>query len=219
MPSSSTCASRDGVPVVYHYAYLDEATSGHGPIWEHSLAQLQVVRVGGSDSRERIPLLADVLDEFAGRIGLEIELKGPEPEAVAAVGALLDSVRKHWDRMELTSYEPLLLATLRTQFTELRTALLYPRSEAWMTPEIVAYFSRHRARQAQATAVHLHPTQLTENVVFAVRSASMEVHAWDVNDVRTLQLCADLDVPSITTDHLERALDWRAARGSPVALE
>jgi glycerophosphoryl diester phosphodiesterase len=83
-----------------------------------------------------------------------------------------------------------------------------------MTLEVVAYFSRHRARQAQATAVHLHPTQLAEEVVVAVRSAGVEVHAWDVNDVQALQRCADLKLPWVTTDHLEAALEWRAARGS-----
>jgi glycerophosphoryl diester phosphodiesterase len=203
--------TRDLVPVVYHYAYLDEATSGHGPIWDFSLEELQHVRVGPPDSQERIPRLADVLDEFAGRIGLEIELKGPEPEMVTAVAPLLEEARNHWGRMELTSYEPVLLAALRTQLTDLNTALLFPRSEAWMTLEVVAYFSRHRARLAQATAVHLHPTQLTERVVAEVRSAGVEVHAWDVNDVPMLQLCADLDLPWVTTDHLEEALAWRAA--------
>jgi glycerophosphoryl diester phosphodiesterase len=201
----------DGSPVVYHYAYLDEATSGRGPIWEYSLADLRVVRVGGPDSHERVPLLAEVLEEFAGRIGLEIELKGPEPETIAAVVPLLNAARSHWARMEVTSYEPFLLAALRAQCTELNTALLFPRSESWMTLEVIAYLSRHRARQAQATAVHLHPTQLTEDVVVAIRSAGVDVHAWDVNDVQMLQLCADLNLPWVTTDHLERALEWRAA--------
>lgn len=205
----------DGIPVVYHYAYLDEATSGRGPIWECSLADLRSIRVGGPNSDERIPTLAEVIDEFAGRIGLEIELKGPEPEAITAVAPLLTAVQDHWGRIELTSYEPYLLAALRTYCLELNTALLFPRSEPWMTLDVVAYLSRHRARQAQATAVHLHPSQLAEEVVDAVRAAGVDVHAWDVNEVQMLQLCADLDLPWATTDHLERALEWRAATGSP----
>jgi glycerophosphoryl diester phosphodiesterase len=54
--------THDGIPVVYHYAYLDEATSGHGLVWEHTVADLRIVRVGGPDSQEHIPLLAEVLD-------------------------------------------------------------------------------------------------------------------------------------------------------------
>ena len=98
----------DRIPVVYHYAYLDEATSGRGPIWEYTLADLQSFRVGDADSHEHIPTLAEVLEEFAGRIGLEIELKGPEPEAITAVVRLLSAVRAHWGQIEVTSYEPLM---------------------------------------------------------------------------------------------------------------
>src|SRR4051794_26629514 len=42
---------------------------------------------------------------------------------------------------------------------------------AGMWFEVVAYFGRHQARQAQAAAVHLHPTQLTEDVVAASSTA------------------------------------------------
>ena len=62
--------------------------------------------------------------------------------------------------------------------------------------------------------MHLHPTQLTEQVVGYVRAAAVDVHAWDVNDVEMFQLCADLDLPWVTTDRLEHALEWRAARSS-----
>ena len=82
-------------------------------------------------------------------------------------------------------------------------ALLFPRSESWMTSEVVAYFSRHRARLAKADAVHRHPTQLTEQLVGYLRDAAVDVHAWDVNDVGMLELCADLDLPGLTTDGLD----------------
>lgn len=207
--------SADGIPVVYHYAYLEQGTSGRGPIWEYNLADLRSLSVGGSNTEARIPTLAEVLDEFAGRLGLEIELKGPEPETIAAVAQLLAAVRDHWARIEVTSYEPSLLAALQTHCPEVHTALLFPRSEPWMRLDVVAYLSRHRARQAHAVAVHLHPTQLTEEVVVGVRAAGVDVHAWDVNDAQMLQLCADLGLLWATTDHLERALEWRAGIGSP----
>jgi len=208
----------DGVPVVYHYAYLEAATSGRGPIWAYSLAELRSLRVGGSTTEERIPTLAEVLDEFAGRLGLEIELKGPEPEAVEAVAPLLEGVRREWARIELTSYEPMLLAAVHQRCPELTTALLFPRSEPWMQLDIIGYLALHRARQAQAAAVHLHPTQLTEAVVASVRAGGVDVHAWDVNDAPTLYVCAALDLAWANTDHLERALEWRAAIGAPGVL-
>ncbi|MDQ6669300.1 MAG: glycerophosphodiester phosphodiesterase [Chloroflexota bacterium] len=203
--------SADGVPVVYHYAYLEAVTTGQGPIWDRSLAELRALRVGGPDG-ERIPTLTEALETFAGRLGLEIELKGPEPEAVAAVAPLLESVRTHWGRIEVTSYEPMLLAELRRRCSDLSTALLFPRSESWMKLDFVAYAACHRARQAQAAAVHLHPSQLSEEVVNSIRAAGVDVHAWEVNDTRAFELVTQLDLPWANTDQLESALRWRTEK-------
>jgi glycerophosphoryl diester phosphodiesterase len=126
--------SRDAVPVVYHYAYLDAATTGHGPIWERSLAELRELRVGGPEGA-CIPTLSEVLEALAGRLVLEIELKGPEPETVEVVGRLLDGFRPAWEALEVTSYEALLLKAFRQRCPGVRTALLVPRSEpsvGWM---------------------------------------------------------------------------------------
>ncbi|MFQ6125986.1 MAG: glycerophosphodiester phosphodiesterase [Candidatus Heimdallarchaeota archaeon] len=53
--------ARDRVPIVYHYFYLDEATSGSGLISNYALAQLQDVKVLGNDRKPvkdaRIPTL------------------------------------------------------------------------------------------------------------------------------------------------------------------
>ncbi len=165
---------------------------------------------GVSTSRSRPPVRSIRTAAFAGRLGLEIELKGPEPEAVAAVAPLLEAVRPHWERIEVTSYETLLLAELRTRYSDLSTALLFPRSEPWMKLDFVAYAARHRARQARAAAVHLHPSQLTQEVVNLIRAAGIDVHAWDVNDAGAYEFATQLNLPWVNTDQLESALGWRA---------
>lgn len=175
--------SADDIAIVYHYAYLEALTDGRGPVWQHSLATTP--------------------------LGLEIELKGPEPETVDATGGLLDAVRAAWQRIEVTSYQPALLHALSRRTRGLRTALLVPRSEAWMGLDVVAHHALHGARQASANAVHLHPSQLSEDVVRCIRSGGIEVHAWDVNASADLALAATFEVPIICTDHLEQALHWR----------
>jgi len=48
--------------------------------------------------------------------------------------------------------------------------------------DVVAHLALHRARQAGADAVHLHPTQLSDAVVNGIRAGGIDVHAWwDVN--------------------------------------
>lgn len=205
--------TRDHVPVVYHYFYLDEVTTGSGPIFQQTAQELQGVRVVGPDRRgggHAIPTLEDVLREFGGRIRVDIELKGPEPEAAEIVGNVLGRFRNLWPTFEVTSFEPSLLRDVRRLCPGIVTALLFPRSEDWMGLDVVAYAALQRARLAQAGVVHLHPTQLTADVVKHVRAGAVEIHAWQVNDAQALQLAAELEVPSICTDQVEPAVAFRS---------
>ncbi|HEV8672168.1 MAG TPA: glycerophosphodiester phosphodiesterase [Candidatus Limnocylindria bacterium] len=200
---------------VYHYYYLDGFTTGAGPIFAHTAGDLESLRVVDRDRGvdHRIPMLEEVLDRFAGRLGLEIELKGPEPEAAASVAKLLSSVRSHWDRIEITSFEPALLTTVRAVCRDHDIALLLPPSEAWMRSDVVAHAALQRARLAQAQAVHLHPVQINEEVVATIRAGGVNVHAHGVNDERSRELAVALDLPWICTDEPESALDFRRRAG------
>lgn len=206
--------TRDQRPVVYHYYYLDGFTTGSGPVFDRSAVDLGVMRVIDRDRAlgHRLPMLDEVLDEFAGRLGLEIELKGPEPEAADIVGQLLARFRPSWDRIEVTSFEPSLLTRLRADCGGIATALLFPSSEEWMRADVVAYTALQRARLGQAQAVHLHPSQLSEDLVATIRAGGVEVHAHGVNDAESLAVTAALAVPWICTDEPEQALAFRRQR-------
>lgn len=205
--------TRDRRPVVYHYFYLEEATTGHGPLFEYTADQLREVGVVGAtrafEDGHRIPTLEEVLAEFGGKVGFEIELKGPEPEAVPIVANLLTGFHALWDAIEVTSFEPVLLLELQRQCPGIATALLFPRSEQWMRLDVVAYAALNRSRLAHARAVHLHPSQLSQQVVSDIRANDVEVHAWDVNESVAFRLATELAVPWICTDRLEDALAFR----------
>jgi glycerophosphoryl diester phosphodiesterase len=209
--------TRDHRPAVYHYYYLDGFTTGSGPIFERTAADLESVRVPDRDraASHRIPMLNDVLDEFAGRLGLEIELKGPEPEAARIVGPLLARFRSSWNKIEVTSFEPAILGSLRAECRDVPAALLFPRSEDWMRPDVVAYAALQRARLASADAVHLHPSQLNKEVVATIRAGGVEVHAHSVNNESNLQLAIALDLPWICSDEPERAMVFRRTANAP----
>jgi glycerophosphoryl diester phosphodiesterase len=206
--------TRDKRPAVYHYYYLNGFTTGSGPIFERTAADLGSLRVldGDRAASHRIPMLDEVLDEFAGRLWLEIELKGPEPEAARIVGSLLTRFRSSWNKIEVTSFEPAILASLRAECREIAAALLFPRSEDWMHQDVVAYAALQRARLAGADAVHLHPSQLSEEVVATIRGRGVEVHAHSVNDEDSLRLAVALDLPWICSDAPERAMVFRRDR-------
>jgi len=204
--------TKDGVPVVFHKFYLDETTNASGPLFARTYAELQEVELlGGGDSPKgrRIPTFREVLDSLAGRLGLEIELKGPEPEAPEIVAGELQRFRHLWDTMEVSSYEPALLLGIGQRCPGLAIDLLQRRSEEWMKLDVVAYLAIQSGRLADARAVHLHATQLSPEVVATVRAAGMEVHSWDVNDADSLRLMQELDISKFDTDNLRLALEFR----------
>lgn len=218
--------TKDGVPVVIHWLELSQAVGRSGYLFEVTFEELRKEALIGLESYQEdaaIPTLEEVLGRFAGRIDLEVELKGPEPESAQLVSDLLRSYESFWPRFEITSYEPALLRDVASKCPGLAVDLLSPRSEPWMTPEIVTHLALGRARMAGARAVHLHPTQLTESGLDSIRSAGFDVHCWDVNDEASLDLMKRFRIERIDTDRLKLALDFRTspgpARAEPIGDE
>lgn len=207
----------DHVPVVFHYFYLDGLTLFSGAVFSYSLEQLQNARIQDKTGRHvdgfRIPTLDEVLETIGGQIGLEIEIKGPEPESARIVADVLHRFRHLWDNIEVTSYEPILLLNIQQLCPGLPTDLLFPRSENWMKWDAVAYLAIQRARLAHARAVHLHPTQLSSAIVSAIQPCGISVHAHDVNDEQSLKLAAELRIPRICTDRFQTARAFRERMG------
>ncbi|MGD8404558.1 MAG: glycerophosphodiester phosphodiesterase [Anaerolineales bacterium] len=202
--------TKDKIPVVYHYYYLDETTSLTGPIFNYTCQQLQQARfLNTSADSPKISTLGEVLEAVGGKIGLEIEIKGPEPEAITIIGDVLRKFQNLWKTFEITSYEISLLLSIKDQCPGITTDLLYPRSEPWMNLDVVGYEALHKAKLAQARAVHLHPSQLSDGVVQLIRNSGIEIHAWDVNDEHALKTIVKYNIPKICTDRFELAANFR----------
>jgi glycerophosphoryl diester phosphodiesterase len=146
---------------------------------------------------------------FVGKIGFEIEIKGPEPEAPIIIGEVLNKFRNFWNSIEITSYEPALLLSVQKICPSLIVDLLFPRSENWMKLDVVQYQAIHYSRLAHARAVHLHPTQLSEEIVNALHNQGIEIHAWDVNDKQSLETVTKFGIPRLCTDNFKQALAFR----------
>lgn len=204
--------TKDKIPVVFHYYYLDKITSLPGPIFNYTYQQLSQARFlnspKGMDS-PKIPTLAEVLESTGGKVGLEIEIKGPEPESAIVIGEVLRIFKNLWETIEVTSYEIALLLNVREQCPGMATDLLYPRSEPWMSQGVIGYEALHKARLAQARAIHLHPSQLSDEVVGLIREAGIEIHAWDVNDESALQTIVEYNIPKVCTDQFELIASFR----------
>lgn len=207
--------TRDRVPVVYHYYYLDESTTLPGPIYDYTLDQLQAARFlsttwdaeQASGDDWHIPTLTEVLDAIGGKIGLEIEIKGPEPEAPGIVAEVLATYRQLWDGIEVTAFEPMLLRDIQQRCPGLTTDLLMPQSPDWMRQDVLAYEAIQRGRLAGAQAVHLQATKLSPAAVSAIRSHGFDIHVWDVNDDETLARMLDLGIRRVCTDNVPQIVN------------
>jgi len=204
--------TKDKIPVVFHYYYLDEITSLPGPIFNYQYEQLrqaQFLKAQNGFDPLKIPTLVEVLETIGGKIGLEVEIKGPEPESAIIIGDILRKFKNLWGTIEVTSYEITLLLDIRDQCPGITTDLLYPRSKPWMNLDVVAYEAANLARLARVRAIHLHPSQLSNAVVAKVRGSGIEIHAWDVNDEHALQVIVEYNIPKICTDQFELAASFR----------
>jgi glycerophosphoryl diester phosphodiesterase len=206
----------DRVPVVYHWFYLEELTTLSGPVFHYTWDDLRQARfhprAGLESSDLSISSLEEVLDCLAGKVGLEVEIKGPEPESAEVVASTLKNFPGVLGNLEVTSYEPLLLERIRRLLPGIPVDLLIPRSEPWMRRDVVAYTALQRGWLAGARAVHLHPTQLNEETIRYLRRGGCEVHAWDVNDMNAFALVRALEIPRLDTDCLKQALEFREGK-------
>ena len=208
--------SRDRLPVVHHNWYLDETVPQPVPIFTLSAAELRVETVRDDRpefSRQHpIPTLEEVLQEFADKLSLEIELKSPEPELPAAVAFALAPFRTFWPTIELTSSSTSLLAAVRERCPGIQTALLLGSTPPYMHMDALAYFAVQSARLASADVVHLAPNQLSEELMATVRASGVDVHVYPVNDEPTLDLISRYRVLEVITDDPVRTLDLRGSR-------
>ena len=144
----------DKVPVIYHYFMLETNTSFSGAIFDYSWSQLRKAKVYCKNGSEaligHISSLEDVLEVIGGKIDLELHMQGPEPEAPETIGKAMLGFRNLWDSIEVTCYEPALLNKFEKVCPGIPVDLLFPRSEPWMTPEIVQYLALHHSRLAHA---------------------------------------------------------------------
>ncbi|HLC20904.1 MAG TPA: glycerophosphodiester phosphodiesterase [Candidatus Methylomirabilis sp.] len=201
--------SRDGELVVIHDDTLDRTTDGHGLVYERSLEELKRLDAGRwfgeGFAGQRIPMLDEVLDRYAGKVPLALEVKagsaffpGIEEKVVSAlrrrsaIGQTVVASFDHHALQRVKEIEP----TLRT------AALLVGR------PVSVSAI----AGPVRAEAMALEASLVTKTEVEACRAAGLQLVVWVVNEPALMRLFIGLGVDGIITDRpdlLRMALNLR----------
>jgi glycerophosphoryl diester phosphodiesterase len=197
----------DGVPVVLHDEDLQRLGGDPRRPGELSLAELQRIDVGARFSPafagETVPTLAAMIDTARRRIRLNIELKptdrGRAREALATAVADLIRSRDFEAECFLTSLDQEVVASARRRNPRLRTGAIVSAA--------VGDISR-----LPVDVLSVRTGLITEGLIGHAHAAGKEVHAWTVDDPKTMGALIDQGVDGLITNDPVAALSVRHER-------
>lgn len=163
----------EGALVLVHDATVTRTTDGRGPVGDHTLAELRALDAGSwfdpAFAGERVPTLAELIEDFVPRIPVVLEIKDQ-----AATAPTITAIRAAGieNRVEVTSF----LWPAVTEARRLAPELVV----GFLTPEFDADIIRRCVRRGLAQ-VCPHVDTLTEELVAEAHDADLTVRAHGVS--------------------------------------
>jgi glycerophosphoryl diester phosphodiesterase len=203
-------STRDGHVVVIHDETVDRTTNGSGPVIGQTLAELERLDAGSwFDPRfqgERIPRFVDVLERYAGRAHLHVEIKGRSADLSRRTA---DLVRRHGmgGQVTVTSFQKTSLEETRACAPELPTGWLV----AAVTDAIVA-----EARAMGLTQLCPRASEVTPELVRRLHDEGFTVRAWGVATEDLMRRVVNAGADGMTVNFPDRLLAYfTGARTDP----
>lgn len=192
--------TRDGELVVIHDETLEATTDGAGIVRKHTLQELKRLDAGAWFGAEwagtRIPTLDDIFDALPETAIVNVELKQKSWRSDGLEDTVLAFVRGRnvWERVIVSSFNPLILWRLRDAAPHLRLGLLYQ-------PSTPLFLDRTWPRHVLPLAA-LHPfhTQVTPALVERAHDADLRINTWTVNEPARMHELIEMGVDGIITD-------------------
>ncbi len=182
----------DGVPVLLHDEALFRTTRVLKNVDEVTYAELSVYDAGSSYSvefaGEHIPRLSDVFEEFGGKIGFNIELKGKNDREV--VEKTIELIKEYGleESCVLSSASYRQLEWVKERDASLKTGYILSMVYGdFYSKEAADFFS-------------IRSWYVTESVVKKAHTCGKEIHAWTVNKENELKRMKAIGVDNIITD-------------------
>lgn len=194
----------DGVLVVLHDPFLDRTARGPGerctgPVAERTAADLEACEVGSwfdpSFEGEPIPTFAEVLDRYAGRANLYVEVKSPaeQPGIEAALLDLLDQadlqpIDATLPPIVVQSFSADSLRSIHGSHPDLPLVQLIPVEAGAPSAEALDAIATYAIGIGPAKAL------VTEDLVVAAHGRCLDVHPYTVEDPEEMAALLDLGV-------------------------
>ena len=191
----------DGAPVILHDFSLRRTAGQPGLVRDRTLAQLQQLDVGrwrGEQwTGERILTLDQVLDRYARRVFLNVEIKVDRRPYAGIEGQVAHAIRARglYDRVVVSSFDEATVVRLRRADPRVRTGLL-----ADSRPDEALL----RAMETAANGVHLQAGLITAERLRRAQTRGLGVLAWTVDDPVEMSRLTELDVEAIVSNQPDR---------------
>jgi glycerophosphoryl diester phosphodiesterase len=199
--------TRDGEIVIAHDAGL-KRLGAEGEIAERSLAEMKALDAGyGTEHREKVPTLDEVLDAFGEKIPFNLEIKwgehGDYPDIEQAALATLKR-RGLVDKTLFSSFRDSILARLRSAEPKARLGVLFePRHSERMF---------ERAAELGAEAINPHFLMVNADLMARARDAGLAVYVYTVDEEDAMHRLIDLGVDGLFTNRPDRMRALLAGR-------
>lgn len=187
----------DGELIVFHDDTLERTTNGSGAVAEQSFSALRELDAGKG---EKIPTLSEVLDLIDARVGLNIEIKGPD-----CVASVTEMVSDYLERQPAWRGKILL-----SSFDEAQTTELADRErnyELGMLFEQDAEVALARAKAFKASTIHPSMKQATPELVADAHAAGIKVFVYTVNEREDIAAMRALNVDGVFSDYPDRVVE------------
>jgi glycerophosphoryl diester phosphodiesterase len=202
--------SRDGEVVVIHDPTLDRTTTGRGPVREHTLAELQGLRLrdrDGTVTEEPVPTLEQVVAlAAAGKRQMLLEIKVDDrrrryPDIEEKVLAILDRQR-FTPFAVVMAFEAETWRRVRELRPDARAGALY---SARQLPAAAVDGELQALRAAGVAFVGLNQATVNAEVATKARLAGLTLGVWTVNERDAIERFLGQGVSVVITDRPDLA--------------
>lgn len=187
--------------VILHDRSVDRTTNGAGRVEDMTYQQLQALnacyRFQAEYPHEKVPLLEEVLELCAGRIGVNIELGNyftPLDNLAEEVARIISTFQLQ-EEVIVSAFHPISLRRFHARSPETPIAFLARSgwqgylSRGWLGRKIVPY-----------NALHPEKSDVTPQMMAAARKYGFPVRPYTVNDAAEMQQLLALGVDGLITD-------------------
>lgn len=198
----------DGEVIVLHDTYLERTTDLKQRVRPSTLTLAELKKLdagswfGPGFAGERIPTLDEVLEEFKGKLGFNVEIKSrptvePDNEIEVIVAQKLARHNLHdINEVIVSSFDPIRLAALHAYDERLPLGALYDPKDhpRRFDPFLLIPITGARAFHPKHTAIN-------EALMERARKQGLMVNTWTVNEIPDMLRMIELGVDIIITNY------------------